>query len=312
MMNNNEQQIIDDMLIYSDLPARSKLYHYTSAEGLKGICEGEFWITERHFLNDITEFQIATEIFNEVMDRHMENKSKCKNLNDAVIKEVHRLETPGFKENDIVAYYGEYVISFSLDWDSPLMWSEYSDFAGYCMAFDFEKLMKAFPKSSLPIMHGRVIYDHDEQIRLMEESIEREIINCKTSHGYIKSWSDFAILSDENIKNILWDIAPIVGRYNMFFKLPCFEGEHEYRIVFNGIHYGGRCKPEERVVQYFRPKDGVLIPYIKKPLADLSSLEKVMIGAKNQSDIAEKGLKYFFRNLKLNVDIEKSQMPLRY
>lgn len=39
------------------------LYHYTSAEGLQGILGGEFWITESRFLNDITEFHIATDVF---------------------------------------------------------------------------------------------------------------------------------------------------------------------------------------------------------------------------------------------------------
>ena len=34
-----------------------KLYHYTSAAGLKGIVEKEFWVTESHFLNDRSEFQ---------------------------------------------------------------------------------------------------------------------------------------------------------------------------------------------------------------------------------------------------------------
>ena len=37
-----------------------------------------------------------------------------------------------------------------------------------------------------------------------------------------------------------------------------------------------------------------------------------MIGPKNKSDIAEKGLWYFFRNMKLDVKVYKSKMPIRY
>ena len=50
----------------------------------------------------------------------------------------------------------------------------------------------------------------------------------------------------------------------MFFKLPCFEGENEYRFVISRIHDGGICKPEDRVPVYFRLKNGVLIPYVKE------------------------------------------------
>lgn len=47
----------------SKLNSGDKLYHYTSAEGLMGISNGEIWITEKSFLNDSTEFRIANEVF---------------------------------------------------------------------------------------------------------------------------------------------------------------------------------------------------------------------------------------------------------
>ena len=129
---------------------------------------------------------------------------------------------------------------------------------------------------------------------------------------YLNSWEDFDSITDTEISDVYPFIAVFVSAYNMFFKQQCFEGEHEYRFVFPEIHDGGRIKPEERVGQYFRTKKGVLIPFVKESLNDLSALERVMVGAKNSSDIAVKGLQYFFRNKKLNVAIEKSKMPLRY
>ena len=35
---------------------------------------------------------------------------------------------------------GSYVISFCTSGDSLLMWSEYSDFMGYCMEFEYGKI----------------------------------------------------------------------------------------------------------------------------------------------------------------------------
>ncbi len=82
--------------------------------------------------------------------------------------------------------------------------------------------------------------------------------------------------------------------------------------MFSSIHDGGRVKSGEREKSYFRVKDGVLIPYIRKQLKSLVCLDEVLIGPKQKSDIASKGLKYFLRNLKLDVKINQSQMPLRY
>ena len=47
------------------------LFHYTSAEGLLGILGGEFWITESQFLNDVTEFHVATDVLMEVLERNI-------------------------------------------------------------------------------------------------------------------------------------------------------------------------------------------------------------------------------------------------
>lgn len=60
---------IDETLLIPILGKGKKLYHYTSAAGLQGICSGEFWVTERSFLNDTMEFQVATKIFCEVIDK---------------------------------------------------------------------------------------------------------------------------------------------------------------------------------------------------------------------------------------------------
>lgn len=47
-----KKKTIDETLLIPILESGRKLYHYTSAMGLQGICKGEFWVTERNFLND--------------------------------------------------------------------------------------------------------------------------------------------------------------------------------------------------------------------------------------------------------------------
>lgn len=304
---------IDDTLLIPVLQTGDKLYHYTSAVGLKGICEGEFWVTERGFLNDSMEFQVATDVFCEVLDKHMNNKELCAKIQKKVRNEVERLQTPGLSVIDDVAFSGDYVISFCKDYDSPLMWSSYSDYIGYCIQFDFEKIVNLFEeKYNHEFLHGEVVYSHDYQVHLIEETINRSYFEWPTGFDYLKCWEDFDKMTDQNLEDWYMFVAMEVSAYNIFFKLPCFEGEQEYRFVFMAAHDGGRCKPEDLWKLYFKIKDEVLIPYIKVPFESLESIEKILVGAKNKSDIAVKGLKHFFRNLKHDVVIEQSGFPLRY
>ncbi len=141
MLNKpTSNKYIDDTIYVPVLHPGDKIYHYTSAAGLQGICEKEFWVTEHHFLNDSSEFQIATEVFCELLETHISNHTTREKLQNRLRKEMICLDTPG-KLGEEIAYSGDYVISFCLDADSLLMWSEYSEFMGYCMEFDFQKLL---------------------------------------------------------------------------------------------------------------------------------------------------------------------------
>lgn len=301
---------IDDTILIPVLEEGDKLYHYTSAAGFHGICNGEFWITESNFLNDFTEFHVATDVFCEVIDKHVTDKQVCGKVKNKVLSEIDRLShCPEIGEK--IAYGGDYVISFSLDYDSTLMWSEYSGFLGYCLKFDFEKLLHdSFDKKCI-IQHGQVIYRHEQQVSLIESSIENGYFKNDTI-PYLNSWVDFNDLTDVEIDDFFPILAAEVSVYNQFFKKPCFEGEHEYRFIFYCGHEGGLYKKEELDKQYFRVKDEVLIPFIKKKLTSLKALEEVLIGPKNKSDIAILGAERFLRNLQLDVPVTKSKMPLRY
>lgn len=300
---------IDENFLIPILEKGDKLHHYTSAAGFQGICSGEFWITESHFLNDFTEFHVATDVFCEVMDNRVHNADVRERVKSKVLAEMERLyHCP--KVDEEIAHHGEYVISFSLDYDSTLMWSEYSGFLGYCLKFDFEKLQKSFKKKDY-LKHGQVIYRHEQQVSLIERALEEDFLKNEKMEC-LNSWDDFNHLSDEDIEDLYPFFCLEIDTYNNFFKLPCFEGEHEYRFIFSCGHDGGRYKPEELEKQYFRIKDEVLIPFIKKEMSSLESLEEVLIGPKNKSDIAVLGAEWFLRSLRLDVPVVKSKMPLRY
>lgn len=284
-----------------------KLYHYTSAAGLKGIVDGEFWVTESQFLNDINEFQMGTEVYSEVIKKHIVDEKLANRIIHEVSEEVDRLnQVP--KIGDSIAYSGYYVISFSLEEDSLLLWSEYSECMGYCMKFDFQKLFDAF---NHVIYHGKVIYDWNKQIKCIEDECKKSFFNAEFGKT-ISKWEDIQYLTEDQWSMFVRHSAVICLLYGMFFKKKCFEGEKEYRFIFDCIHEGGKCEEDMREKQHFRIKDETFIPYVKQKIKDLDGLERVMVGPKNQSDIALKGLERYFRNRNLGVEVKMSKASLRY
>ena len=291
------------------LASDSMLFHYTSAEGLVGILNGEAWVTERHFLNDPSEFSVATDVFLEVAEKHIHDKERLARFREAFLNEVARCERLG-EIGEELAFSGDYVMSFCLESDSALLWSEYSDFQGYCLGFELGSLIDSFGADRVH-WHGKVVYDHDVQMDLIEKVIQCEYID-NPRLPEINSWDDFDEPSSEDAKFIIAFLNLDCSIYNMFFKKQCFEGEQEYRIVFSHIHDGGRAGPEERYPVDFRIRDGVLIPFVKMPFDAMGSVKSITIGAKNTSDIAGAGLRYFLRAKNMSVDVRKSGIPLRY
>lgn len=67
---------------------------------------------------------------------------------------------------------------------------------------------------------------------------------------------------------------------------------------------------------FFREKDGVIIPYIKITLNNESGkipIKSVLVGAKNNSDVAVKGTKYYLKNSNYReTKVSKCKITLRY
>lgn len=160
---------------YFNIPAikeGNNVYHYTSAEALMGICRKEFWVTERHFLNDKLEFQIGTSTVLEVLKEMFYGKIWLDQVIDILYDKVSQTD---MIEDAKLTYpnWGDYVISFCLDSDSALMWSEYSNFTGYCMEFDFYKLLESFGEyEECAINHGQVIYDEKTQKECVRKTLD--------------------------------------------------------------------------------------------------------------------------------------------
>ena len=298
----------DEIFIPSLMPG-SSLYHYTSAEGLAGISQGEFWVTESNFLNDPSEFSLGATTVIDVIKAHVRSCKQRDRLISKLMKEMQRLRKMA-ELDDSFAFAGDYVISFCLEQDNELLWAKYSGFQGYCLGFSFDELEKSFQNGYIS-WNGKVVYDPNEQVGLIEKALANDLFACN-GFEYLTDWNSIPTITNEQTDEVANYLCALCDLFGMFFKKECFAGEKEYRFVFSHIHDKGRIRPEERTPLHFRICNGVLTPFVKMQFDASRSLESVLIGPRNTSDIAVKGLEYFFRNLGMTVKLSKSSIPLRY
>lgn len=285
---------------------------HTSAKGITG---GEFWVTESRFLNDSTEFTIGTDICIEILEKHMRNPRRLLYAKDLLMEQMRKYYREEQEDTVSGSAEGSYVISFCTSGDSLLMWSEYSDFMGYCMEFEYGKLKETFQEycgNDCTLFDGKVIYDHDEQTELLEDTIERLLLSDGEDYKTIHGWDDLDSAEEEDVKLFVDHISVICLLYNMFFKKECFAQEQEYRMVFLCVHKREHQVPENSIPVEYRIKDEVFIPFIRMKLGDISCLKSVCVGTKNTSDLAVKGLRHYFGSRNLEVRVRKSEIPLRY
>lgn len=292
-----------------------KLYHYTTAEGVRGIVENlEFMATKSDFLNDKLEFQYAVEVMERLTEKYIVNKALRERFFSKLKKEIDRLgiiapacTEEGECDADDMSFY---VVAFSKLQNNALLWAEFTDFKGYCLEFDYETLVKGFQHRVF--LHGTVIYDEEEQMNGLLESLLSCIRNLEQEGmtDLTGFFEEEAAISELSLDKLVAEMAVVVSVYAMFFKKSFFEGEEEYRFVFPPvINVLGVAKPD------FRLLDQIFLPYIMVEFdreMEKVPLESVMVGAKNNSDIAVRGMKYFLRSQELDIPVLLSDIPLRY
>lgn len=287
------------------------LYHYTSGESLKGIIEDEeLRITKSEFLNDKGEIKYTHSTILKIIDEFM--ASNPSEEEDGFKSLIER----GIDEEVFLA--DSYVMPFSTNKDSNLLWSNYANNDGYNIGFrypDIEEILNLningskdkFLDQGAVVLSNNVIYDEDKQ----KEYLSREIICMYKIYIYCKKNEQldkfFEYISKNKVNIFL---------HSLFFKASCFKQEEEFRIV---IMPGNKEKSANSLKCRFT--NGVFIPYFKSSIINNSSgkirlpIESITIGPKNNLDIAENGLRYF---LNLNcldeesVKIKKSNIPYRY
>ena len=118
-----------------------------------------------------------------------------------------------------------YVVAFSKLQNNALLWAEFTDFKGYCLEFDYMKLVEGFQHRVF--LHGTVIYDEEEQMNGLLESLLSCIRNLQED-----GITDLADFFDS------FHFGRISGYFekNKYFELP-----HEVAVIISQLAcYNGK------------------------------------------------------------------------
>lgn len=280
-----------DNLRISQMEKGESLFHYTTTDALINIIStNELWITKWDYLNDMEEFKTALEVCEVVL--------KGERAKPEIFDDIKKEVLNGLESNRLI--WDLYIISFTTDKDSQLLWSNYSNNDGVNIEVDFEKFVESLNHRSL--WHGLVNYKFEKQKECLRQSFYDEIIGNEEM-GNISELSQINILEGREYEMTISHMSVICILYSMFFKKECFEGEKEYRFVFTGV--------EEKELN-FRNKNSIVTPYIKKKLENIECIIGVTIGPTYKNDMAKKGIEQLLSHYNKQVKVLESQIPLRY
>jgi hypothetical protein len=255
-----------------DHPVPTRLYHYTDAQGFKGIVESrELWATHIQYLNDAQEYHHAAELAARVL---LERAQAAADPHEQAI--LGRLNAA--TDLHTMAEQSVCVTSFSAAGDDLSQWRGYCpDSTGYSLGFVPEDLVAKAAEQGFSL--ARCLYGEAVQ----REAITRVLEEVRRSVPWTQALAhprdrDVQV---EVIKAWLNAFAPLAPT----FKHPAFCNEREWRLI-SPISIGD---DRWRV----RPGRSMLIPYVPIALTRIDPylpIRKVVVGPTPHRELARRAV----------------------
>jgi hypothetical protein len=212
------------------------VYHYTTAEGFKGIVESQgLWATSIYHLNDWTEFDYGRDAFRERAKTLLQNEQEA-NAAAQLLAYLHDAHPPLF------------VCSFSgaEDGDDLAQWRAYSPKGGYAIGFPIAPLRDHAGRLRFDLLQCEYGTGGAQGAVEGIAKIMQQIIQMAGGVNGFQSQFPFNDLSKDHLLAIL---LKFVAKY----KHDAFRAEKEWRLVH---------LPEPGEGPKFRMSASVLVPYV--------------------------------------------------
>jgi len=253
-------------------------YHYTTAEGLRGILEtGDLWATNAFYLND----QLETEYGQRFCDEFLLTQLRQRPDSHFVTFLSGCRGTISGHEAELFPHELQFITSFSLNGDLLSQWRAYADGGkGFSLGFSPLDLLHLLGEIAgqtdekrvphpLPM---KVLYNRDEQERNLSEVltvVEKEWPSLE---------ADF--LHDDDTNKALKAMGALwLATACMYFKDEAFAQEEEVRVLYSNVRE--MKVANTRLAVCLRSRNGLLIPYRPLGLAGngmLLPISKIIMG----------------------------------
>ena len=255
-------------------PCNGVIYHYTSADGLKGIIENsELWLTNTAFVNDITECKALQEEKNLFNDNAFSNNY----VNDRWQKFIR------YPDDD----NNTYIASFSRGEESLGQWRAYGNFR---IGFKAKNLVAR--RFNL----YKCVYQKEE--------IKKWILR----KGKVKEWKGDC-LDDLYKRGAAFNLIYAASRK---YKNEHFSGEEEIRLIAVSHHTWGLFPNSPSMFEgdppiHYRdhPAFKMPVPYVKFFIGD-----KLEQGKGSKNDRKETAIDMKKRKLKEEKDAVRERLPI--
>ena len=300
-----------------------ELFHYTSADGLKGIVEDSaIWATSAYYLNDSSEMLYGYSILNTVLD-------------DWLLKHPRSLDSlPRRIALNLRGEFGEllpkglmfhpiFLACFCEEDNLLSQWRAYGKTGGYSIGISCESEGIAQNLKPEPSVYSarwlKVTYDKIEQESRCRSTLDSlfDILADPKLASAIQEIHDSAVWGYTVLFKLIRDILleEIVA-----FKNEAFAVEKEWRIVVRprevvkqGMDDGGKAL----IPIMFRTMDGQLIPYVRMvPSGPNEKLPLVSVrsGPTKEETTARLAIRLLLHKHKYDFvkSVEGSKIPVRF
>jgi hypothetical protein len=250
------------------LPESGMLFHYTTAEGLKGIVENsELWASSAYFLNDSAEVNYGCGVFEEVLSEWIATSGRDEDSLALGLAHDLRGQFTDKRLNNFAPPI--YLTSFCEDGNLLSQWRTYGASGGYALGFNFFPhgaggLFKPEPKS-YTVRLAKVEYERSEQIKRCKAILdtllpiydEPEIANA------IREVADHGMVNYQRQQGI---VGEILMEEALAFKDRAFSVEKEWRFVVRRrelLKQGDDNGEDAQKLVRFRPTQRYAVPYLR-------------------------------------------------
>jgi hypothetical protein len=250
-------------------PDGGLLYHYTTAEGLKGIVDNdEIWATSAYYMNDSAEILYGYR----VLHRAIESWINGKNLPDDSIAR-------GYAES-LVRYFGHdalernivtpvYLTCFCEEANLLSQWRAYGSAGGYNIGFRVPMEGIVYGITPEPLVYTarcvKVEYDVEKQLRRVRELLDF-LLPILDEQDVTESVRSIDTTSPLGFSQLQGTIQEMLLEECMGFKDPAFTVEKEWRFIVRSRAHLKQSKDDGNHVNlpiHFRTARGQIIPYVK-------------------------------------------------